>query len=102
MIIIFLSNLYVSDNFPYSIIYLPFCKSNIGTHKRLHYGDHYGHIMVLPSLLRMQINLLSTEEKELAKNCSQLNFTASASAALLNIRDALGMGIDLDDRQVSY
>ena len=71
-------------------------------YERTHYGDHFGHIVVLPSLLCIQINLLSPEEKELAKNCAHLNFTASASTALLNIRDALGMGIEWNDRQVSY
>ncbi|KAG7340136.1 hypothetical protein IV203_006540 [Nitzschia inconspicua] len=51
---------------------------------------HSGHIQIAPDLLPKQIKTMSEEEKKLARECSQLHFTSTSTASLLNIRNALG------------
>ena len=55
-----------------------------------------------PSDLRVSITNMSSKEKQLAAQCNQLSFTASASTALLNVRDDLGVGIKWIDSQIRY
>ncbi|KAG7368905.1 MULE transposase domain containing protein [Nitzschia inconspicua] len=52
---------------------------------------HRGHIRIAPDLLPKHIRTMSDEEKKLARECSQLHLSATASAALLNIRNELGV-----------
>ncbi|KAG7371399.1 MULE transposase domain containing protein [Nitzschia inconspicua] len=52
---------------------------------------HSGHIQIAPDLLPKHVRTMSKEEKKLAKQCSQLRFTATSTAALLNLRNALGL-----------
>jgi hypothetical protein len=43
---------------------------------------------------------MTADEKQLARDCNQISFTAASSAALVNIRNELG--ITYDDEQIRY
>ena len=55
-----------------------------------------------PEHLPSGIDLLSKKELELAKQCSQVCFSASSTAALLNIRSKLGLKMIWSDEQIRY
>ena len=47
--------------------------------------EHCGHFQLHPSNLHSALSMMGTKEIELAKQCSQLSLTSSATAGLLNI-----------------
>ena len=53
--------------------------------------EHSGHFEFQPAHLLVQICLMSEEQKQLARDCAQLNFSPSITTALLNLRKGLGM-----------
>ena len=53
--------------------------------------QHCGHFEFQPEHLLAQIGLISEEQKQLARDCAQLNFTSSITTALLKLRKGLGM-----------
>ena len=63
-------------------------------------GCHYGHWQLQPGELTVSINQMTPEEKKLACQCSQISFTTSASGALINLRNELG--ISYSDDQIRY
>ena len=63
-------------------------------------GQHYGHWQMKPSQLRVCINKMTKEEKKIACQCSQINFTAASSTALINLRNELG--IKYSDDQIRH
>jgi hypothetical protein len=56
--------------------------------KCCHHTFHFEHE---PGHMHVPIQLMTAEEKKLAKDCSQLYFTASSSANLLSIRTQTGL-----------
>ena len=52
---------------------------------------HSHHFKLQPSLMHVPIQLMSDEERELAKNCSQLTIQTSSIAALLSLREKSGL-----------
>ena len=63
-------------------------------------GTHSGHYCLETEDLMASPNLLTKEQKELAKQCNQLHLSKSNSAALLSLRDSLG--ITWDKSQLYY
>ena len=63
-------------------------------------GSHNGHWQMEPSQLTLSINKMSDEERKLACQCSQISFTASASAALINLRNELD--VSYNEAQIRY
>ena len=45
---------------------------------------------------------MSEEDKKLARQCSQICFTSSSAAALLSIRNELGVNATWDTEQIRY
>jgi len=54
------------------------------------------------SQLHVPISLMTDEERELARQCAQLSFTPSSSAALANVRNGLGLDITWKESQIAY
>ena len=52
--------------------------------------------------LPTDIKILTKEEYEIAKNCSQLSFSPSSVSNLLSVRDTEGIGIHWDASQLRY
>jgi hypothetical protein len=64
-------------------------------------GQHCGHLCLRPEHLHAEINLMAESQKQLARECAQLSFNRSSTAALINIRDGLGMEkINWKDSQI--
>ena len=61
---------------------------------------HNGHWQLQPAELTVSVSKMTEEEKELAMQCGQINFSSSASANLISIRNAFG--ISFDNRQIRY
>jgi MULE transposase domain len=63
-------------------------------------GCHNGHFQLDPEDLRISTSLMTTDNKELAKQCAQLHFSSSHTAALVAVRDELGLAWDA--KQIAY
>ena len=63
--------------------------------------QHSGHFEFQPEHLLAQICLMSEEQKQLARDCAQLNFSSSITTALLNLRKGLGMP-EWKDSQIEH
>ena len=57
---------------------------------------------IFPRRVTPSLDLLSDEELELAKQCSQICFTASSTSALLSIRNKLGVNLSWSEHQMRY
>lgn len=66
------------------------------------YCQHKFHFKMSPEHLSTSIDILSKEEKQLAKDCSQICFPASSTSALLSIRKKLGVNLTWTEEQVRY
>ena len=60
------------------------------------------HYKYCPEELTPSLDLLSPDELELAKQCSQICFTASSTSALLSIRNKLGVNLSWSEHQMRY
>lgn len=65
-------------------------------------GLHQGHFSLQSSDLRVSLKCMTEKERQLGKECSQLHFSPTSSAALLSLRDELGVGIQWNSKQVAY
>ena len=64
--------------------------------------NHIGHFKMDASHIHTNVNLLPKVEITLAKQCSQLNMTSSNMAALVNIRNVLGVENNWTRHQLYY
>ena len=64
--------------------------------------QHLFHYQMQAEHLNSGIDLLSKKELKLAKQCSQVCFAASSTAALINIRSKLGLKLTWTDEQIRY
>ena len=48
------------------------------------------------------LDLMTEEERELARQCSQICFPASSTSALLSIRNNLGVNLTWKEEQIRY
>jgi hypothetical protein len=60
--------------------------SGIGSH-----NEHQHHFQLDPSHMHFPIDCMTSQEKKLATNCSQVNFTSSSTSDLLNVRQKDGL-----------
>ena len=63
---------------------------------------HQRHLKLHASTLHSHISLFQDKELELAKQCSQIFLSASRTANLLNLRDALGIQNQWSRFQIKY
>ena len=63
---------------------------------------HMGHFKMDASHIHTNVNLLPKDEITLAKQCSQLNMSSSNMAALVNIRNVLGIENNWTRHQLYY
>jgi hypothetical protein len=63
-------------------------------------ATHTHHPRIDPSLLPNYIGNMQQEERKLARQCLQLRFTAASTAALLSLRNALGL--TFTHKQIAY
>lgn len=63
--------------------------------------EHCGHLSLRPEHLHAEISPMLESQKQLARDCAQLSFNSSSTAALINIREGLGMEkINWKDSQI--
>ena len=63
-------------------------------------GTHTNHFRLDPEDIKVSTSLMDPESKKLAMQCSQLHFSSGQTAALIAMRDSLG--IAWDAKQISY
>ena len=66
-------------------------------------GQHTNHLCLKSEHLHAELQLLSTDQHTIAKQCSQLCFSASSTTALINMRQKLGMPtMGFKENQIQY
>ena len=64
--------------------------------------NHCNHYKFATEDLTSSLDLLDDDELALAKQCSQICFTASSTSTLLSIRNKLGLNLSWTESQMRY
>ena len=65
-------------------------------------GSYNDHFRLKIAELRVAVKLMKKDEKQLAKQCSQLHFSSTSSSALLTLRNELGLDVTWTPKQMQY